>query len=88
MKQAIGEANLIVVAIILIAVVVAVAPPLINSLMKTAAYRSCCTDAGAVWKEGSCRFPEGTPTSEWPNYSSTYFQCVKDNDLKPVAILK
>ena len=33
MKEAAGEANLTVVAIILIAVVVAVATPLVNSLM-------------------------------------------------------
>lgn len=49
MKEAAGEANLTVVAIILIAVVVAVATPLVNSLMRTSMYRSCCTDAGGVW---------------------------------------
>ena len=54
MKEAAGEANLTVVAIILIAVVVAVATPLINSLMKTSVYRACCTDSGAVWKKGGC----------------------------------
>ena len=54
MKEAAGEANLTVVAIILIAVVVAVATPLINSLMSSSAYRSCCTDAGYVWSGGKC----------------------------------
>ena len=54
MKEAAGEANLTVVAIILIAVVVAVATPLVNSLMKTAGKRSCCTDAGGVWQGGGC----------------------------------
>lgn len=54
MKEAAGEANLTVVAIILIAVVVAVATPLINSLMKNASKRSCCTDAGGVWQGGIC----------------------------------
>lgn len=46
MKEAAGEANLTVVAIILIGVVVAVVTPLVNSLMKSTARRACCTDAG------------------------------------------
>lgn len=54
MKEAAGEANLTVVAIILIAVVVAVATPLVGSLMKNASKRSCCSDAGGVWKSGRC----------------------------------
>lgn len=54
MKEAAGEANLTVVAIILIAVVVAVATPLISSLMKGSASKACCTDAGGVWKGGKC----------------------------------
>ena len=54
MKEAAGEANLTVVAIILIAVVVAVATPLINSLMKNSAWKSCCTDAGGVVKGSQC----------------------------------
>lgn len=54
MKEAAGEANLTVVAIILIGVVVAVVTPLINSLMSSTAKRACCTDAGGVWKNGSC----------------------------------
>lgn len=55
MKEAAGEANLTVVAIILIAVVVAVATPLVNSLMKNAACKSCCTDAGGyITETGAC----------------------------------
>lgn len=54
MKEAAGEANLTVVAIILVAAVVAIATPLVASLMKTAPYRACCTDAGGVWKDGVC----------------------------------
>ena len=55
MKEAAGEANLTVVAIILIAVVVAVATPLINSLMKSSTWKSCCTDAGGVVDGGNCK---------------------------------
>ncbi len=54
MKEAAGEANLTVVAIILIGVIVAVATPLINSLMKTTKLRSCCTEAGGSWVNNAC----------------------------------
>ena len=60
MKEAAGEANLTVVAIILIGVVVAVATPLVNSLMQNAKYRSCCTDAGGVMKGSTCQI-DGKP---------------------------
>jgi hypothetical protein len=73
MKEAAGEANLTVVAIILIAVVVAVATPLINSLMHTSANKSCCTDAGGVWKSNSCQAPSG----DMGHYdSAAYSTCV------------
>ena len=54
MKEAAGEANLTVVAIILIGVIVAVVTPLITSLMSNTAKRACCTDAGGVWKGNGC----------------------------------
>ena len=55
MKEAAGEANLTVVAIILIAVVVSVATPLVMSLMKTGTYKACCTDNGGIWEGRKCR---------------------------------
>lgn len=58
MKEAAGEANLTVVAIILIAVIVAVATPLISNLMKSSAKKSCCTDSGGVWKSNTCTDPK------------------------------
>lgn len=54
MKEAAGEANLTVVAIILIGVVVAVVTPLVNSLMKSTANRACCTDAGGYVEGNRC----------------------------------
>lgn len=54
MKEAAGEANLTVVAIILISVIVAVATPLINSLLETTKKRSCCNEAGGVWSGNGC----------------------------------
>lgn len=55
MKEAAGEANLTVVAIILIGVIVAVVTPLVNSLMSSTAERACCTDAGGVWEGEGCQ---------------------------------
>jgi putative effector of murein hydrolase len=60
MKEAAGEANLTVVAIILIGVVVAVVTPLINNLMTNTANKACCTDAGGVWSNGNCRAATGS----------------------------
>ena len=55
MKEAAGEANLTVVAIILIGVVVAVVTPLVNSLMKSANGRACCTDGGGYIEGSTCQ---------------------------------
>lgn len=54
MKEASGEANLTVVAIILIGVIVAVVTPIIQSMMTNTQKRACCMDAGGQWKGGDC----------------------------------
>ena len=55
MKEASGEANLTVVAIILIGVIAAVVTPLINSLMRNTNARTNCLNAGGIIKEdGTC----------------------------------
>ena len=77
MKEAAGEANLTVVSIILIAVVVAVATPLINSLMKTSSKKACCTDSGGVWQGGSCVAPSNDTTGQFSQ--DDYDQCVADS---------
>lgn len=75
MKEAAGEANLTVVAIILIGVVVAVATPLINSLMTSSAKKACCSDAGGVWSGNTCKAAAGDNGS----YSaSQYNTCVRN----------
>lgn len=68
MKEAAGEANLTVVAIILIGIVVAVVTPLINSLMSSTAERACCTDSGGYWNNGNCE-----------NAGSTFQTCVNSS---------
>lgn len=54
MKEASGEANLTVVTIILIGVIVAIATPIINSMMTNTAKRTCCQNYGGVWEGSSC----------------------------------
>lgn len=54
MKEAAGEANMTVITIVLIAIVAAVATPLITSLMKNSAKRACCTGAGYQWENNQC----------------------------------
>ena len=63
MKEAAGEANLTVIAIILIGVIAAVVTPLVNSYMTTTARRGCCQNYGGVWKSNDCY--------EYENASST-----------------
>ena len=76
MKEAAGEANLTVVAIILIAVVVAVATPLINRLMSSSAAKSCCTDSGGVWNGGHCEAPANDTTGQYD--AAAGLQCCND----------
>ena len=54
MKEAAGEANLTVVAIILIGIIVAIATPIIQGIMEGTRERSCCIDAGGAWDGGEC----------------------------------
>lgn len=60
MKEAAGEANMTVITIVLIAIVAAVATPLITSLMKNSAKKACCTGAGYQWVDNKC-----TGTDYW-----------------------
>lgn len=76
MKEAAGEANLTVVAIILIGVIVAVATPIINNLMNSSANRACCTDAGGVWDGGQCKAANGNGGA---GYNASAYQKCLDN---------
>lgn len=61
MKEAAGEANLTVVAIILIGVIAAVVTPIVTSMMKTTEARTCCNNAGGIWdaEGGQCTNASG-----------------------------
>lgn len=55
MKEAAGEANMTVITIVLIAIVAAVATPLITSLVNNSAKKACCTGAGYQWTNNTCK---------------------------------
>lgn len=73
MKEAAGEANLTVIAIILIGVIVAVATPLINSMMTNAAKRSCCENYGGIFKKNACYTINATGSTGSKIEDSTYW---------------
>ena len=75
MKEAAGEANLTVVAIILIGVVVAVATPIINNMMSNTGKRSCCMNAGGTWKGTTCT-NGGSSTGLETYDAAAYDECV------------
>ena len=54
MKEASGEANMTVVTIILIGVIVAVATPIVNNMMKNTQKRAECQNNGGCWTNGAC----------------------------------
>lgn len=55
MKEAAGEANLTVIAILLIGVIAAVVTPMVNSYMTTSAKKGCCTNYGGYWSNNQCK---------------------------------
>ena len=58
MKEAAGEANMTVVTIIIIAVVVAIATPIIKGMMEQTKEKAECVNNGGVWngdKEPKCQ---------------------------------
>ena len=57
MKEASGEANMTVITIVLIGIVLALATPLINNLMKNASRSSECQSNGGQWTSGRCIYP-------------------------------
>ena len=59
MKEAAGEANLTVIAILLIGVIAAIATPLIKSIMQNTAKSSCCQSYGFIWEDGACHDSKG-----------------------------
>ncbi len=72
MKEAAGEANLTVVAIILIGVIAAIVTPLINQTMQTTRDRTCCMNAGGKWNGNSCE------SGGNPGYNPSAYQACRN----------
>lgn len=76
MKEATGEASMTGITIAIIAVVVAIAVPLVSSMVNGLAKRSCCTNIGGTLEGSSCVVNGATVTpSEW--WDSTNKKCVE-----------
>lgn len=58
MKEASGEANMTVITILLIAVVAAIATPLIKNMMEGAREKSECLERSGVWDAKNSRCVE------------------------------
>lgn len=54
MKEATGEANMTVVTIILIAAIVAIATPLVTSMMNNTKAKAECMNNGGYWQNNQC----------------------------------
>lgn len=54
MKGVVEEANMTVVAIILISVIVAIATPIVKSMMDNTKNRTECMNNGGCWVNGQC----------------------------------
>lgn len=74
MKEAAGEANLTVVAIILIGVIAAVVTPIISNMMNTTRDRTCCMNAGGKYASGSCSPVPGSASYDAAGYN----KCVQE----------
>lgn len=57
MKEAASEANMTVVAIILIGIIVAIATPIVTNMMNNTNDRATCMNDGGCWVNGSCQNP-------------------------------
>lgn len=54
MKETAAEANMTVVTIILIGIIVAVATPIVTSMMNNTKNRTECMNNGGYWENGAC----------------------------------
>ena len=83
MRQATGEANMTIIAIVIIGIIAAVGVILIPKLLSSAIYRSCCNRAGGKWSSGYC--VANTPItcesreSMWKDYDSCLIDSGKNN---------
>lgn len=77
MKEAAGEANMTVITIVLIAIVAAVATPLISNIMKSTKEKTCCNNAGGKWEHNKCASGGNEYYDE-----DTYTACIGEGEDK------
>ena len=72
MKEATGEASMTGITIAVIAVIAAIAVPLIRSMMTTTAKKACCAGYGGIFENNACKVG-GKDISNW--WDSTKNEC-------------
>ena len=80
MKQAAGEANITIIAIILIGLLAALAAILIPRLASNSIYTTCCTEAGGVWSKGYCVANTPISCEERESVWKEYDKCVIESN--------
>ena len=56
MKETVGEANMTVVTIILIAAIVAIATPIVTNMMNNTKAKADCMNSGGIWTSNGCSY--------------------------------
>jgi hypothetical protein len=79
MRQATGEANMTIIAIVIIGTIAAVGIILIPKLLSGTIYRSCCNQAGGIWQNSYCIAKTPTTCEARENIWKEYDSCVIDN---------
>lgn len=67
MKEATGEASMTGLTIAIIAVVAAIAVPIITVAVNALRNNSCCSANGGVWYSGACYMPDKCVTDTTTN---------------------
>ena len=67
MKEATGEASMTGLTIAIIAVVAAIAVPIITVAVNALRNNSCCSANGGVWYSGACYMPDQCATDTATN---------------------
>ena len=82
MRESMGEANMTVIAVVIIGIVAAVGAILIPKLLSITIYRSCCNQSGGIWKENYCVAKTPITCEERESMWLQYDSCVMDNGKK------
>ncbi len=79
MKESAGQANITVIAIVLIGIVLSLGLVFVPKLSGNTIYISCCNEAGGIWENGYCIAQTPTTCDNREALFREYDECVMDN---------